>query len=246
MEFFNNLMLEINAIDFDDFIVASLFVIVPFYFSKKAQTLFFHLLYSVIGIYMIFTMSSDRILLDVKMLVGIGLLLPQIGFIIYFVKDTIQTIKMMTANTYYFFITIYYKLLRLINWIKNIPLNIKIFFETFGFKKQNNEYKEKQNFEEENSFHEKESSFKEEEQHYYEEPKQEEQSTNSEYDRFHSNDPYTVLGVNLDEDFSTIKKAYIKLINIYHPDLNPDSIEYATEMAQLINGAYAKIKKSRK
>lgn len=224
MELISSLINEITSIDFDDFIVASLFFVIPFYFSKKAQTLFFHLLYSSIGIYMICTVNSDRILLDVKMLVGIGLLIPQVNFILYFIKDTIQTIKMMSVNAYYFFITIYYKILRLINWIKLIPLNIKIFFETFAFKKQNNE------------------------KEYFEEKKEEKSNyTSSEYKRFYSDDPYIVLGVNHNDDFiPTIKKAYRKLVNKYHPDVNQDKIKFATEITQLINGAYSKITESHK
>ena len=127
---------EASNIDLPNFIFVVLLFSIPFYFSKKAETLFFHLLYSFFGIYMIATMEDARVIYDVKMLVGLGLLLPQLRFIQYFSLDTIQTVKMMTSNTYYFFVTIYYKILRFIDWLKSTYIMLKTFFTTFSFKKE--------------------------------------------------------------------------------------------------------------
>jgi len=131
MSFIVQLSDEINRMDLKNFIVVALLFYVPFHFSKKAESLFFHLLFSGFGIYMLLTMEDIRIIYDSKMLVGLGLLLPQLRFLYYFIQNTIQTIKMMTANTYYFFVTIYYKILRFLNWLKSTYIMLKTFFTTF-------------------------------------------------------------------------------------------------------------------
>lgn len=266
---------EATNMDLKNFIFVALLFYVPFHFSKKAETLFFHLLYSFFGIYMIATMEDVRVIYDVKMLVGLGLLLPQLTFIVQFVKDTIQTIKMMTANTYYFFVTIYYKIIRLINWIKSTLKMIKIFFTTFSFKKEDYQEQE-QHSQHDYSYHERgekfydgskdskqENNYSQNEEKSY---KQQEQKTNSssqqekqsyqkqeapkkeygKYGRFSDSSAYIVLGVNPNDDFKTIKKAYRKLVREYHPDLNPNEIEKYTEITQLINSAYEKLEKYKK
>jgi len=243
---------EASNMDLKNFIVVALLFYVPFHFSKKAESLFFHLLYSYLGIYMLFTMEDVRVIYDVKMLVGLGLLLPQITFIIQFVKDTIQTIKMMTANTYYFFVTIYYKIIRFINWIKSTYIMFKTFFTTFSFKKEDY-YEQEQSSKRDYSYEHKQQKFYEESKHKeqsytkQEEPKYEskkEQSkseSNDEFKRFYSESAYIVLGVSSDDDYKTIKKVYRKLVREYHPDLNPKNIELYTEITQNINSAWDKV-----
>ena len=249
MGFFEQLISEITSMDLPNFIFISLLFYVPFYFSKKAQTLFFHLLYSGFGIYMIFTSNDTRIIYDIKVIVGLGLLIPQISFLRWFIPYSIQTIKMMTSNTYYFFITIYYKTIRFIKWLKSIPDLIKIFFTNFSFKKfseSKNDYEEYQynyqNKQKKEKFYKEEEtkSFNEEKQESYQESKKD----YGEYERFYSDSAYIVLGVSSDDDFNpTIKKAYRKLVRIYHPDVNPDNIKQATEITQLLNNAYEKLEK---
>lgn len=64
-------------------------------------------------------------------------------------------------------------------------------------------------------------------------------------------DAYKLLGVSAQDDMSTIKKAYRKLVREYHPDIikaqgKSDSyMKEATEKTQEINQAYELIKKSR-
>jgi len=227
---------------------------VAFYFSKKAQTLFFHLLYSFLGIYMIFTSGFINPLYNMKLVVGAGLLIPQLLFIVQFTKDTILTIKMMSTNTYYFFITLYYKIIRFIHWVQNIPQEINNFFSSFGGSKQD----EKQEETYERYEEQYESKHQQQHQKFYEESETKKQhqqqeetqtyfhSSNDEFAQFYSQSAYTVLGVNSDDDFKTIKKAYRNLVRKYHPDLNPENIELYTEITQHINNAYEKIESWKK
>jgi hypothetical protein len=246
MGFFEQLINEITNMDLANFIIVALLFYLPFYFSRKAETLFFHLFYSGFGLYLLFTMEDIRIIYDVKMLIGLGLLIPQIRFLRWFIPYSIQTIKMMTSNTYYFFITIYYKTTRFIKWLKSIPYLIKTFFTNFSFKnfsESENDYEEyRYNYQKKENFYKEEEnqSFNEDKQESYQETK----NDYGEYARFYSDNAYIVLGVNSDDDFDpTIKKAYKKLVRIYHPDVNPDNIKQATEITQLLNNAYEKLEK---
>lgn len=257
MGFFAQLQHDINILDLKNFIFIALLFYVPFHFSKKAESLFFHLLYSFFGIYMLATMEDVRVIYDLKMLVGLGLLIPQIKFIIQFTKDTIQTVKMMTANTYYFFITIYYKILRFIHWVQSTARMIKIFFNTFSFKKEDYQeqssqrdysYKQKhQKFYEEPKYEEQKSYHKEENKSQYKEESYTKQETPKkdygEFAQFYNKSAFIVLGVSVNDDLKTIKKRYRKLVREYHPDLNPDNIAHYTEITQLINSAYEKLEK---
>lgn len=252
MGFIEQLIDEVTRMDLPNFIIVALLFYVPFYFSKKAQTLFFHLMYAGFGLYMLFTMEDVRIIYDTKMLVGLGLLLPQLTFLRWFIPYSIQTIKMMTSNTYYFFVTIYYKVLRFINWIIAIPSLIKIFFTTFSFKnfnkkddyyKQydyNNQKKEEEFYEEEQSSYEDNSYNNHEEKH---EPKE----NYGEYSQFYSSNDYIVLGVSQTDDFKTIKKSYRVLVRIYHTDVNPDltpsEFKLYTEITQKLNSAFNNLEK---
>ncbi len=259
MSFIAQLSDEINRMDLKNFIVVALLFYVPFHFSKKSESLFFHLLFSGFGIYMLLTMEDIRIIYDAKMLVGLGLLLPQLQFLYYFTQDTIQTIKMMTANTYYFFVTIYYKILRFFNWLKSTYIMLKTFFTTFSFKKEdyqeqssqeNYSYEQKhQKFYEEPKQEQQKNEYKHQEKSYTQQEEHQNKSQNKthyetdEFAQFYSESAYVVLGVNADDDFKTIKKAYRNLVKKYHPDLNPNELEKYTEITQLINNAYEKIEK---
>lgn len=40
-----------------------------------------------------------------------------------------------------------------------------------------------------------------------------------------SRDPYKMLDATRNEDFSSIKKKYYKMVNLYHPDKNPSEVK---------------------
>ncbi len=247
--FFVQLSSEISNMNLSNFIFVAIFFYVPFYFSKKAQTLFFHLLYSYFALYMLFTIHGTSIIYNGKLLVGLGLLIPQLRFIIQFIKDIIQTVKMMTTNTYYFFVTIYYKIIRFINWIKSTYIMLKTFFTTFSFKKENyQEHSYEQKYQKSNYKEEtkSESNYKEQSYSKKEEPKSEHKKEYGKFERFYSDSAYVVLGVSADDDLKAIKKVYRKLVREYHPDLNPDNIEFYTEITQNINNAWEKVEKWKK
>jgi len=65
------------------------------------------------------------------------------------------------------------------------------------------------------------------------------------------NDAYKLLGVSKEDDMSTIKKAYRKLVREYHPDIiksqgkSEEYMKEATAKTQEINQAYEMIKEAR-
>ena len=62
-------------------------------------------------------------------------------------------------------------------------------------------------------------------------------------------DPYTVLGVKLNDDFETIRDAWRDLVRTYHPDrmiargLPEEAINLAEKRIIQINKAYETVKK---
>lgn len=245
MSFFNELNAEISNMDIPNFVIVALMFYIPFRFSRKADNLFLHLIYSFFGIYLLFTMDDPRIIYDVKMLVGVGLIIPQIQFLRYFISETIETIKMMSVNTYFFIMTLYYKFLRFINWLNSIYIFLKTFFS--NYKKDNSRYEEKeQYYKQEYSYERQRDNNSYNQENYSEEDKEtyeEEQKDYGEFARFYSDSAYIVLGVSPSDDYPTIKKAYRMLIKIYHPDKNYDEFDFYNEIMQNINEAHEKLKK---
>jgi DnaJ-class molecular chaperone len=54
-----------------------------------------------------------------------------------------------------------------------------------------------------------------------------------------SDDPYDILGIKRGATLKEIKSAFRRLAKIWHPDLNPDRIEEATNKMRKINAAYS-------
>lgn len=105
-------------------------------------------------------------------------------------------------------------------------------------------HKEEREQQEQKSSHKEEKSYRQEYSHTkQEEPKRETKKDYGEYERFYSDSAYIVLGVNANDDFQSVKKAYRELIRKYHPDLHPEESEKYTEITQLINSAYNRIEK---
>jgi len=56
--------------------------------------------------------------------------------------------------------------------------------------------------------------------------------------------PYEFLGIKEGASKTDVKKAYLEMIRLYHPDLHPDD-EYALEMSKKVNEAYQAILKNK-
>ena len=54
-------------------------------------------------------------------------------------------------------------------------------------------------------------------------------------------DPWFILGIPNPSTKAVIRKAYYNLAKWWHPDINPDDIELASEMMKKINAAYVTI-----
>lgn len=251
---------EATNMDMANFLLTVLFFYLPYKFSKMADELLLRLVYSGFGIYFLLTMEDVRVIYDLKMLVGLGLVIPQIGFIIQFTKDTIAEIKRMSANTYYFSISVYYKTIRFINWIKELPQTIRRIFTFSDFKqktnqenqssnkyhydKQNDRSSEQKFYEEQKKYHQENSSnqsHNNEERYNRTDNKEEfEETVDDEFTRFESENIYVILGINANDDYKKNKKIIKTLLKKYHPDKHVDDIEFYTGITQIINDAWEK------
>lgn len=246
--------------------VLALVFFVPFFVSKWFKWIGFRIILVIFGLAFLSDWGQVTITRDFNFLIGIALITPHIKYFFDLVKNTLFNIFMFflalfiqlknaTVNTYFFFITIYYKILRLINWIVNIFIFLKAFIETFSerfkTKEQNQNYQDysnKSEYKEEKQNSNNEKAYEDfKKSHGYQESKKEEstkQKVDDKYKQFYSSNPYEVLGVKTSDDFSIIKKSYRALIRIYHPDLNPQDIEFFTEITQNLNNAYEKLQKT--
>ena len=246
--------------------VLALVFFVPFFVSKWFKWIGFRIILVIFGLAFLSDWGQVTITRDFNFLIGIALIIPHVKYFFDLVKNTLFNIFMFflalfiqlknaTVNTYFFFITIYYKILRLINWFVNIFIFLKAFIETFSerfkTKEQNQNYQDysnKSEYKEEKQNSNNEKAYEDfKKSHGYNESKKEElteQKVDDKYKQFYSSNPYEVLGVKTSDDFSIIKKSYRALVRIYHPDLNPQDIEFFTEITQNLNNAYEKLQKT--
>lgn len=67
-----------------------------------------------------------------------------------------------------------------------------------------------------------------------------------EYKHIFSESPYIVIGVSPNDDFKTMKKAYRKLAQEYHPDKHREESEKYTILFKRINDAYQRLERMHK
>lgn len=266
MEYLNILLNEIRTLNIDNLIMIVIVFSLFYWISNRLKRTFFKLFVLIFAVLVLKETNYDSILLSEDIVIAVALIIPQIKFIFSFVLSILNSIKVMTANTYFFFISIFYKIVRFFRWIIDILLVIKRFFSrtkkeenssynneeqsNYDYSKQENNYSSRNSYNDfKNDEYEKRKQrqyddFRNSSNETYEEPiKDEYEHVSDELKRFYSSSAYIILGVSEGDNFPEIKKTYRNLISIYHPDLNPDNIELYTEISQNINEAYSKLKK---
>lgn len=230
------------------FLMFAFFVAVGWFISKFAKGTIPRLLFTSVGILMMVDMflPSFVVLMNPYFLFGLGLVLPHIRFFIKWLIKTYYDLKEATINTYYFVITIYFKIRKVVLWFYNTFQTIYAFFSG---RKQNKQRKKQEYRREEGDYYKQEEKqsyddFKQDgnyEERRRQREEQEETEVNTygaEFDQFFSADYYIVLGVNKSDDYKTIKEKYRALVKRYHPDINDNSDKRYHVAMQKINEAY--------
>ena len=109
----------------------SMFALFGWYVSHYAKNTMPRLIWSFIGIYFIVgALENESFIYSHSTYFGLGLLLPHFIFSFWWVREVINTLKLITSDTYYFFITIYYKVRNTdrhgYNWTHSVIKNYKI------------------------------------------------------------------------------------------------------------------------
>lgn len=226
----------------------SMFALFGWYVSHYAKNSTPRLIWSGIGIYFIVgAIETGNIFFSPSTYFGLGLLLPHFIFLFEWIKTVIDTLKLLTLDTYYFFLTIYYKIRNTFLWFVNFYENIQAFFHKRENKKAYDKYYKNDNYSYKEKFHQEEK--KKEEKSSYESSgtkstnTSKEEKTNPKYAQFYSSSHYEVLGVSTSATMQDIKKAFRTLAKLYHPDNNLDIIDEVTPVMQKINNSYEYLKK---
>ena len=230
----------------------AIYILAGWFVSKFAKRIFFRLLWVALGLYIIITSAktSNNILYDIDTLFGIGFIYPHIRFVFEWLNDIYESFKRTTANIYYFFLTIYFKIKKIILWFYQTYKKIQSLFSKRKYDKSKKDKKQ-------NNYYQKErysNSYKQDEKssnrnNSYSKNHQEQSSSYSnknpydaEFEQFFSDDNYIILGVLRSDNKATIKKAYRKLVMKYHPDVNSnDETKKYTIICQMLNKAYEDI-----
>jgi len=230
----------------------SMFVLFGWFISHYAKNNMPRLIWISTGVYVIVeAVEGGNFIYNPYTYFGLGLLLPHLYFLYDWIKEVFNTLKLITFDTYYFFITVYYKVRNTFYWFIDFYEKIQAFFyertnkkayEKF-YKDSDYEYEEPIKVDKEEYTYEQQRK-----QRVYEDAKQEEPRDNSNYERykhFYSNNVYVVLGVSPNDDYKTIKKTWRGLQHRYHTDKNhnesSETLKLYTEISQLINNAWDEI-----
>ena len=256
---------ELESLTLDKILLMVVYISIGWFISKFAKRTFFKLIWIGFAFYLIIgnTQVSSSILFDEDTLFGIGFILPHAKFIFEFLANIYNSIKNAIVNIYYFIITIYFKIIKLILFFYDLYKKIKSFFNEKEANSTNNNqsnYYEKQEYS--SSFKQEQKSSRKNRNHskksHNDSKKNNEQSSSSsnnkhkdhlnnnpyesEFKQFFSHNSYVVLGVTKSDTKASIKKAYRKLVMKYHPDINSShEVEKYTNICQLINKAYEDI-----
>jgi len=266
-------MIEVlSQIPLNFWIFGILTILVTRYISNLAQSTPARLFWVILAIYFL---SLNKIQLEPvntqinpEFFIGIGFILPHIKYFILYFIDFVKNMVTLSYNTFFFFLTLYYKIRKFFLWFINIYKKLNIFSQLKDHEKRQKQ-KEQQRKKQDNYYEKQEYSHKyksdysdrshdykqyeqkkeqkqqkEEKQYSY---KQSSSSSNyspygEEFAQFFSDSAYIILGVSLDADKSEIKKAYRNLARKYHPDVNPqEEFDKYNHICQILNEAYSKI-----
>lgn len=234
-----------------------MFALFGWYVSHYAKNNMPRLIWSFIGLYFIAgSLETDNFFFNPSTYFGLGLLLPHFIFLYEWINEVINTLKLLSRDTYYFFMTVYYKTRNTFYWFVEFYEKIQVFFYDRKNKKAYEKYYKDEEPKQEKTYEYKREGYKKK-QESKNEHKQQEDSTKSEtkkdygkYGRFYETDYYVVLGVSRSDDLGIIKKAWRALQKEYHTDLHHNEsaevLKKYTEINQLINNAWDEIKKEKK
>ncbi len=234
-------------------------VLLGWFISHYAKNNMPRLIWSGIGIYFIATsITLESLTYNPSAYFGLGLILPHFIFLFAWVREVINTIKLVFQDTYYFFITVYYKTRNTFYWFINFYEKIQAFFygrknkktyekfykDNYTYEEPKREQKQERTYEEPKQEQKQEQTYKQKEA-----PKSKTKKDYGKYGRFYETDYYIVLGVNRSDDIKTIKKVWRALQKEYHTDLHHNEsaevLKKYTEITQLINNAWDEIKKEK-
>ncbi|APW66322.1 hypothetical protein LPB137_10920 [Poseidonibacter parvus] len=154
MEYLETFLNDIDSLNFDNSVMILIVFAISYFISKRFEKPIYRIIILLFSYYLITATSKTHILLNEDIVVSVGLIIPHVKFVFSFIADIFTSIKNMTSNTYFFFVSIFYKILRLFNWIKDILLVIKGFF--FRTKKEENYSNSSHNEKQEYSYNESE------------------------------------------------------------------------------------------
>lgn len=254
---------EIPQMTMSSMLNMGMVALLAWFISQYAKSNTPKFIMSILGLYFISTaLKTDSILFNPSTFFGLGLLIPHIAFFIKWMHSVIETIKLITIDSYTFFLTVYYKTRNILLWFVLFYEKIQgLFSERKNKQSYEEHYKDKGYDYKENSRHEHSKSYKKESYQEKAEQKQHksyqnnenkktytqsntnhEKNYNSKYAQFYSTDHYVVLGISPSSTMKEIKKAYRTLSKQYHPDINMGMADELTPIFQKINNSYQHLK----
>ncbi len=136
----NLILADIEFLRWEAYFFLAVVFLIPYFISRYFEAIIFRIICILFGLALLSSWQQEAILRDFNFLIGIALIVPHIRYFYEYIRGIIFSIinyfinlfisiKNTTLNTYYFFLTIYYKVIRVIKWIINIFNSLMIFFK---------------------------------------------------------------------------------------------------------------------
>lgn len=151
----------INEIPLQFVLLGILVILIGRYFSKFAQSTPARLFWVILGIFTIsLKKTATSFHLDIEFFLAIGFILPHVKYFTQYSIEAIRSTIAVSYNAFFFFLTIYYKFLKLFRGIFEVFNKIRIFFAKRRYEKKGEEFRKKKEQEEQKR--------EEEQRNYYE------------------------------------------------------------------------------